>query len=1346
MARKSFKRKLLGRSDRPSSRPAARPRRLVSEPLDERCVLTSNLYIDFGDNLPTGGLLVTQLQLRDTFANGGIQGPDLRGFSFSAPIVDATTFQFQSMRNFLTFDYNGDGGTNTQDYTDLSTAILSLVQRYYAPFDVNVQLAPVIDASSSANYLAGIRTTLQQGLAVDGERDQWVFVMQANRTDNSVDLGTDTSLYGIATANDIGGNNSRDDVSLVFTSTLTSDFPNATADTAIGRTTAHEAGHNFGLEHSASWFTNDALLNLSDIIQAGGSTFTAQRTNYNMFTRYPLRTQVSSGFVVDSGARLMNTNVLGPRAGAPDYVTGTGAHDIITITNGAGNTATVTVQAFSNTGRTTSIPVPVIGGAAYFYTVNKTNGIFIDAGNGDDQIVLDANLNVPVTIRGMLGTDELVINNATGAGTFTPNVSTTVGLDGITSYGATAVFNGGTFTVTLSEFETTSLVTVTSGTSLTYRTPNPVDVLVVDTFGGRNRVSGTSSGVAVIPVSFSGITSVDIDSATADGAGGDDLITISTTFVSTGLTNFTVNTGNGNDRLIANLSNFALPGAGAFTFNGGNDSDTVQIQNDVATMTVNAASVASSGGGQVVVASVETVDLVGGASANAYVINGWQANVNIAGGAGTDRLSVLGNAAPSGMYTPGAAQVNGIIGNVVVGTLNVNFSQFETGSDVTITNLNTLTLRTPNPIDAVTIDSSGANGRVQGTSSSVGFVQLLFSTVTNMILDTGAFDLGAGADSITFAAALTATGLQTFRVNSGAFDDTLTVTALNYTLPGGGGFTFDGGDGNDTIATVNNVAAMTVAGLGVSINGAGTIGTVAVENATLTGGVGANTYLVSSSDFVAVSLNGADGADTATVGAGDLDGVLGTITFNGGNQSDTLVINDATNSKTSRYRVASDGVFSTQANGDDRLFGVARFGTTVEIVTVNGSTGANVFDVTPSTFAVLNVNGNTPTAVGPGVDELVTNLIGTGGRVFNNVGGNGSWTFPGSGVPLFGVRAPVNFTNMELFNNFTSFMATGAEAGARSQPMVKIVDAISGEVVEFLAYESNYRQGVRVFTGDLTGDGKAEIITAPRRGRAPELRVFTLQGVELTQFRTMAYAANFRNGVNVAVADVDGDGFNDIITSPDRGVAEIRVFKNMAGASINASPIFKFNAFPTTFVGGASIAADDFNNDGKAEIVVGSGSGTRQQATVLVFDPTTLPAAAAVTPAAPPAAFRTFTGFFDANFYGGVNISVGRINGDLTPDIVVAQGAGGKSLVAVINGVNGQVLSRFSAYTDSGTRAAATYVAARDFDKDGIIDWIFTGQAPDGRTRSIRQFKPTLPTPTEFPLFGPYQFAGFNIG
>jgi hypothetical protein len=89
-------------------------------------------------------------------------------------------------------------------------------------------------------------------------------------------------------------------------------------------------------------------------------------------------------------------------------------------------------------------------------------------------------------------------------------------------------------------------------------------------------------------------------------------------------------------------------------------------------------------------------------------------------------------------------------------------------------------------------------------------------------------------------------------------------------------------------------------------------------------------------------------------------------------------------------------------------------------------------------------------------------------------------------------------------------------AGGGGGPHVQVFDGVSGTVVRsFFAFDPTFLGGVRVAAGDVTGDGKAEVIAAPGPGGAPEVRVF--DGATSAQVSSqLAYAAHISNGVFVA--------------------------------------------------------------------------------------------------------------------------------------------------------------------------------------------------------------------------------------
>ena len=151
-------------------------------------------------------------------------------------------------------------------------------------------------------------------------------------------------------------------------------------------------------------------------------------------------------------------------------------------------------------------------------------------------------------------------------------------------------------------------------------------------------------------------------------------------------------------------------------------------------------------------------------------------------------------------------------------------------------------------------------------------------------------------------------------------------------------------------------------------------------------------------------------------------------------------------------------------------------------------------------------------------------------------------------------------------------------------------------------------------------------------------------------------------GFQVAVGDVTGDGTNDIVVTPGRGVSTVEIFKNPGAAGTipaGITPFASFNAFPTSFIGGATVATGDVLSKGYSQIVVGSGSG--MPATVEVFDAKNFAGIVAN-----PLISKQFNPF-GVGFRGGVSVATGDIDNLNGADIIIGAGQGGGGRVAVWN-------------------------------------------------------------------------------
>ena len=514
------------------------------------------------------------------------------------------------------------------------------------------------------------------------------------------------------------------------------------------------------------------------------------------------------------------------------------------------------------------------------------------------------------------------------------------------------------------------------------------------------------------------------------------------------------------------------------------------------------------------------------------------------------------------------------------------------------------------------------------------------------------------------------------------------VTAFGAGPSRGGGVFVDGSSSltvrNTTVAAnrIESGGPAEGGGLFVEAGGTATVGsTVLAANVAGPGGVDASGAVVSLGANLVGDGTGATGfvtSDQVGVAAAPIDARLGPLADNGGPTPTHALLpgSPAIDRGSNPSALAADqrGLPRTRGAGTD----VGAFERQPPALTSGPS----------AAFAVRLPGTHTVTTTGDG--PITLSAVGPlpSGLTFTD---NGDGTATLTGASLFGGTFPLtiaaaNGTSEPPTQRFVLTVEPipvplTAVASGPGVPVTVNVYAADGSLRFALTPYPGFTGGATVATGDLTGDGVDDIVTGAGPGGGPHVKVFDgATGAELRSF--FAYDPAARVGVDVAVADLNGDGTAELLTGAGAGggphvkafryadLAELRSFfafdpESRSGVAVagleglivaGATPgqpgavrlfgfadgqsVATFFPFGEAFTGGLSVTAD------AGRIAVGAGPGGGPAVAVLAPDGTGV---------------ATFFAF-DESFRGGV--TVGSTGGP-DPRLVVGAGPGGGPAVSV---------------------------------------------------------------------------------
>ncbi|MFN7975615.1 MAG: PQQ-dependent sugar dehydrogenase [Acidobacteriota bacterium] len=205
--------------------------------------------------------------------------------------------------------------------------------------------------------------------------------------------------------------------------------------------------------------------------------------------------------------------------------------------------------------------------------------------------------------------------------------------------------------------------------------------------------------------------------------------------------------------------------------------------------------------------------------------------------------------------------------------------------------------------------------------------------------------------------------------------------------------------------------------------------------------------------------------------------------------------------------------------------------------------------------------------------------------------------FPGIDFNAYGSGGfGVNVARGNLDGNGTEEILTGPGPSGSFGPQVRAFFTPTAQPVAKINYYAygTLKFGVRAEGGNLDGDGSDEIVTSPGPGAAfgPHVRGWNWDGGSLTAIAKISFFAfsTLKYGARATGGSIDLDPFAEIVVGPGPGAVfgcQVRGFNydNAAIASIGKVNYFAYSGL--TF--GTEVAVADLDADAPSEILTGPG-------------------------------------------------------------------------------------------------------------------------------------------------------------